>query len=118
MLKGFVTDVKNLRSHENLLRVGIGSGPKDAGTSPGGRERAMKKTRFTEEHVVTILREADQRPIAEVAKKHARLERLPGVPGARDPRPVRHLVIVKNSRLGGDERRRQRSGSRGYRLVS
>ena len=30
----------------------------------------MKKTRFSDEQMVTILREADQRPVAEVAKKH------------------------------------------------
>jgi putative transposase len=32
----------------------------------------MKKTRFSEEQMVKILREADKTPVSEVAKKHQR----------------------------------------------
>ena len=38
----------------------------------------MKKSRFSEEQVVAILREADRSPVAEVAKKH-KLSEIPQV---------------------------------------
>jgi transposase-like protein len=42
--------------------------------SPGGGEEAVKKSRFSEEQMVKILREADRSPIAELAKRHGASE--------------------------------------------
>ena len=36
----------------------------------------MKKTRFSEEQMVTILREADTKPVPDVAKKHGGIVNL------------------------------------------
>ncbi len=40
------------------------------GWRPPKQGGVMKKTRFTEQQMMTILRQSDQRPVPEVAKKH------------------------------------------------
>ena len=65
----------------------------------------MKKTRYSDEQIVRILREANQMPVAQVAKKHGVSEATIDVWrkkfGELDVTDVRHLKLLEqeNARL-------------------
>ena len=58
----------------------------------------MKKTRFTDEQIVTILREADTKPVPDVAKKH-------GVSAQTIYSWRKHFGSLEPSDVDGDNRK-------------
>lgn len=59
------------REGEPDICCGFSSQLKPEKMAPSEKRGSHEENQFTEEEMVTILREADQRPVPEMAKKHA-----------------------------------------------
>ena len=72
---------------------------------PSTSEEALRKSRFSDEQIVRIFREADREPVAEIAKRHAVSEQTLytwrkrfGQMGGEDVKRLRELA-QENARL-------------------